>query len=106
MQKTLLPLMTSVELVTGFRLDVRVHTTEESLQSGLGRVAEIIPGVVDIFERLEERVVVVGKLRYRARLQEWRQQHGSGSVATVVAVDQRKRSARGYQAIAIPTATS
>src|SRR5580704_13668005 len=41
-------LMTGAELVSGLGFDVRVHATEESLQAGLCRVAEIVLGLVDI----------------------------------------------------------
>src|SRR5262249_23301404 len=67
-------------VVAGPEGNVRVGATEEALQPGLARVAEMIEAE-NILHRLEHGIVVIRNVGHRSRFQEWRYQNGSGAIA-------------------------
>src|SRR6266850_1348406 len=73
--------MRSLTLV--FEGDVGGNATEKSDQSGSARVAEVSVGVENVFEALQQRIVVEGRVGHGARPEERRQKHRACTVASI-----------------------
>src|SRR6202043_2813992 len=69
--------------------NVGSDTAEESDQAGLCCVTEIFVGIEDVFEALEERVVIEGCVGNRAGFQERREKDGASAIAAVILESER-----------------
>jgi hypothetical protein len=68
-------------MIAGTGGNIRVGAAEKPLQSGLTGIAEMAEAE-DVFDRLQHRIVIEGKVRHRSGLQDARDQHSANAVAT------------------------
>ena len=71
------------EPLATFDGDIRGDTTEERNETGGSRVTKIPIGVENVFEALQQGVVVERSIGSGAGLEKRREQHGAGTIAAV-----------------------
>ena len=71
------------ELVAIFDGDIRGDTTEERNETRSSRVTKIPIGVENVFEALQQGVVIERRIGSGAGLEKRREQHGAGTIAAV-----------------------